>query len=235
MAYLAQDLITRAYYLSGIVARNLQTPTGDQINDGLQMLNALLDFAQIETECIPYYTYNTSFTTVAGQETYFITNCAQIESVTFNLGVVRYPMNYVTQRKYFGSARVDNISTLPFSYTYVREKGGGDLYMYFLPESTYQLKIFGKFFLTDVTLNTDLTTVYDTSYIEYLRYRLAQYICSEFGVEFNPQSERILSVYKRKLMYITPPDLSAKKTSILQNTPGLNYGDFSIGLGWRPN
>lgn len=235
MAYLAQDLITRAWFLSGIVARNLQTPTGDQINDGLQMLNAILDFAQIETECIPYYNYDTSITTVAGQETYFIPNCAQIESVTFNLGVIRYPMDYVTQRKYFGSARVDNISTLPFSWTYVRELGGGNLYMYFLPESEYQLKIFGKFFLTDVTLDTDLTTVYDTSYIEYLRYRLAQYQCSEYGIMFNPESEKILTMYKRKLMYITPPDLSGKKISILQNAPGLNYADANLGKGWRPN
>ena len=233
MAYLAQELITRAWFLSGIVARNLQTPTGDQINDGLQMLNALLDFAQVETECIPYYTYNTSITAVAGQEKYTIPNCALIQSVTFNIDVVRYPMDYVSQRKYFGSARVDNISSLPFSWTFVRKLGGGDLYMYFLPEGAFPLRIFGKFFLTDVGLDTDLTTVYDTSYIEYLRYRLAQYMTSEYGIMFNPESEKILTMYKRKLMYITPPDLSNKKSTILAQGTGLNYGDVNIGLGWR--
>jgi len=230
---LAQELITRSWFLSGIVARNLQTPTGDQITDGLEMLNALLDFAQIETECIPYYNYDTSITAVPNQEKYFIPHCAQIESVTFNIDVVRYPMDYVTQRKYFGSARVDNIASLPFSWTYVRGLGGGDLYMYFLPSGNFPLKIFGKFFLTDVSLDTDLTSVYDTSYVEYLRYRLASYQCSEYGVQFNPESAKILESYKRKLMYITPPDLSAGKTSILTQTPGFSWGDVNIGRGWR--
>ena len=36
MAYTAQQLITRSWFLSGIIARNLQVPTGDQIYDGLQ-------------------------------------------------------------------------------------------------------------------------------------------------------------------------------------------------------
>ena len=233
MAYTAQTLITRSLYLSGIVARNLQVPTGDQITDGLMLLNALLDFKQIEVEYIPYKTYDTTITLVAGQEKYFIPNCAQIECATFNIGPVRYSMDYVTQRNYFGSGRIDNISALPFSWTYLREVGGVNLYMYFLPEGNYPLKILGKFFLTDVSLDTDLSTTLDTSYIEYLRYALAQYFCSEYGVLFNPESEKILTSYKRKLMYMSPPDLSMRKSSILTSFPGLNWGDVNIGRGWR--
>ena len=235
MAYTAQTLITRSWYLSGIVARNLQVPTGDQITDGLMLLNALLDFKQIETDLIPYYTYNQTITCVPGQEVYFIPGCAQIESLTFYLHHVRYSMDYITQRNYFGSGRVEHIKTLPFNWTYVRELGGGNLYLYFLPDQAYPLNIFGKFFLTDVQLNTDLTTYYDTSYIEYFRYALAGYMCSEYGILFNPESERILTSMKRKLMYITPPDLSMIKTSILMEGTGLNYGDVNLGRGWRPN
>ena len=235
MAYTAQDLITRSWYLSGIVGRNIQNVTGDQITDGLKMLNALLDFKQIETEFLPYKTYLTTIYTVSGQEEYFIPNCALIESVTFNVGVVRYPMSYVSQTKYFGSGRVDNISTLPFTYTYLREVGGCNLFMYFLPDSEYQLKILGKFFLTDVSLDTDLSLTLDTSYIEFLRYSLADYMCSEYGVGLNPRSQEILTSYKRKLMYMSPPDLSMKKSSLLSDKPGINYGDVNIGRGWRPS
>lgn len=236
MAYLARTLINRAWYLSGVVARNLQTVTGDQETDGLMLLNALLDFKQIETDLIPYYTYNETFFTVPGQEKYFIPNCALIQSVTFDLQQVRYSMDYVTQRNYFGSARVENLQSLPFSWTYVRELGGGNLYMYFLPQNIYQLKIFGKFFLTDVTLDTDLLTVYDTSYIEYLRYALAEYMCSEYGILFNPESSKKLLQMQRKLMYITPPDLSGEKYSVLTGDGynGWNWGDVNVGLGWRP-
>lgn len=233
MAYTAQQLITRSWFLSGIVARNLQAVTGDQITDGLQMLNALLDFKQIEIEYIPYKTYNESLITVSGQEKYFIPNCALIESITFNIGVVRYPMDYVSERKYFGSGRVDNISSLPFSWTYLREVGGVNLYMYFLPEGTFQLKILGKFFLTDVDLETDLSSVLDTSYIEYLRFALADYMCAEYGVALTPRSQEILTSYKRKLMYMTPPDLSMTKSSVLTQMPGFNWGDVNIGRGWR--
>jgi len=235
MTYLAQTLVTKSWYLSGIVARNLQVPTGDQITDGLFLLNALLDFKQIETELIPYFTYKTNIFCVPGQETYFIPNCALIQSVTFNIGVVRYPMQYLTDTSYFGSSRVDNIQTLPFNWTYVRELGGGNLYLYFLPDQAYQLKIFGKFFLTDVSLTTDLTTVYDTSYIEYLRYALAAYMCSEYGISFNPDSQKILDSYRRKLMYLSPPDLSMQKSSILTQGASLSFAQINLGQGFQPS
>lgn len=262
MPYLAQDLITRSWFLSGIIARNLQVPTGDQIYDGLQMLNDLLNFKQIETDLIPYWTY-IELPLVANQEFYFLPYVAAIESATFNIDVVRYPMDYVSRRNYYGSSRVDNISTLPFSWNYNRAVGGGNMALYFKPESNYPMKMMVKLFLVDVTLQTDLTDVtstfldpldplappfytpynfvngavqgYDTSYIEYLRYCLASYMCSEYGIMFNPESEKILTSYKRKLMWESPPDLSSIKTSILTECQGLNYGDINLGKGWRPS
>lgn len=434
MAYTAQQLITRSWFLSGIVARNLQYPTGDQITDGLQMLNDLLNFKQIETDLIPYWQYIT-FNAIPQQEFYFLPYVAEIESSTFNIGVVRYPMVSTTRRNYFGSSRVDNISTLPFSWNYERGVGGGTLGMYFLPDTTYPIKLKAKITLTDVSLNTDLTYItppsggssifsssqlttaftvtsgtgsalvvnaqqpmsfgeqvqftggslpstlslattyyatpinegtfyvsttlahaqsgiyvayatgtgsvvsyslvltlpaplnmflgdqiiftstsgtlapstlptgltagtiyyanpsspttltiatslfnaqngvniaytnagsgsntmtlinpngipnftyytyinnanqgYDTAYVEYLRFALARYMTSEYGVQFNPESERIYQSYVRKLMYMDPPDLSMKKLSILyaDSNVGYNWGDVNIGMGWRP-
>lgn len=251
MAYTAETLITRSWYLSGIVARNLQVVTGDQITDGLALLNALLDFKQIETDLIPYWTY-IEMPCVANQEFYFIPYVAAVESVTFNIGPVRYSMDSASRSNYYASARVDNISSLPFGWNYNRSLNGGNLALYFEPESTYPLKMMAKIFLVDVTLQTDLTNVsetvpytfinsanqgYDTSYIEYLRYALAQMMCSEYGIMFNPESEKILNAYKRKLMYMSPPDLSMKKTTILSadGNPGWSWGDVNIGRGWRPS
>lgn len=249
MAYLAQTLITRAWYLSGIVARGAQTITGDQLSDGLNLLNALLDWKQVEVDLIPYWTY-IELPAVIGQEFYFLPYVAQVETVTFNIDVVRYPMDGVSRRPYFGSSRVDNIETLPFNWNYNRAQGGGNLALYFLPADTYPLKIMAKIFLVDVSANTDMTDVsetvpytflnsanqgYDTSYIEYLRYALAEYMCSEYGVLFNPQSEKILRKMERELMYVDPPDLLMRKTSILTEGQGYNWGDINIGKGYRPN
>ncbi len=236
MAYTAQDLITRSWYLSGIVARNLQVVTGDQIQDGLRMLNDLLNFKQIETEYLPYFTYNQDIVCVPGQEVYFIPGCAQIESLTFNFQEVRYAMNGQSQNQYFGSTRVNNITTLPFNWTFVREVGGGNLYLYFIPDQAYPLNIYGKFFLTDVALNTDLSLQVDTSYIEFLRYSLAQYMCSEYGVQFNPESEKIMMSYKRKLMYMSPPDMMCNKTSVLaKGANPVTLQSIGIYQGWVPN
>jgi len=235
MAYTARQLITRSWYLSGIVARNAQTVTGDQISDGLELLNALLDWKSVNTDLIPYWTYDVALHTVAGQEEYFIPNCLAVESLTFLLDNVRYSMDYVTRRVYFGSGRVENIQSLPFNYTFNRTLGGGNLYLYFLPQQVYQLKLMGKFALQDVTLDEDLTTVYDKSYIEYLRYALAQYMCSEYGISFNPESAQILKSIQRELMYVSPPDLSMLKASVLSNAGGLCWQDVWTGQGWRPS
>lgn len=251
MAYTAQQLITRSWYLSGIVSRNLQVVTGDQINDGLEMLNSLLDFKQIDTALIPYWQY-IELAATPSEEFYFLPYVTAIESLTFNIDVVRYPMDSVTRRNYYGSARVDNISTLPFSWNFNRCIGGGNLALYFLPEQNYPLKMMVKIFLTNVTLQQDLTNVsesvpytfinssnqgYDTAYIEYLRYALARYMCSEYGIIFNPESEKILRSMERMLMFESPPDLSMKKTTILASDGqvGYNWGDVNIGRGWRPS
>ena len=249
MAYTAQQLITRSWYLSGIVARNLQVPTGDQITDGLMMLNALLDFKQIQTDLIPYWTY-IEMPAVGGQEFYFMPFVAAIESLTFNIDVVRYPMDSTTRRTYYGTGRIDNLETLPFNWNYNRGKGGGTLGLYFLPQANFPLKMMAKIFLVDVDLNTDLTNVsevvpytflttsnqgYDTGYIEYLRYELANYMCSEYGITFNPKSYAILQEYRRQLMYEGPPDLSMMKTSVLTQGSGINFADVNLGKGWRPD
>lgn len=327
MSYTVQTLITRSWYLSGIVARNLQTIAGDQLTDGLMLLNALLDYKQIETDLIPYWTY-IEMPLVGGQEFYYLPNIAAIELATFNIGVVRYPMQDTHRRGYFGTSRVDNIQTLPFNWNFNRGEGGGTLALYFLPQANYPLKMMVKFFLSDVTLQQDLTNIfspyssgfvsniqiinggtgytqpptitisggngtgaeafasvsngavnsiylvsagsgysgtptvtitgtgtgataqvntssytflqtnnagYDTSYIEYLRYALAEYMCSEYGIMFNPKSESILRKLERKLMYVSPPDLTLTKSSILTEGTGLNWGDVNIGMGWRPS
>ena len=112
------------------------------------MLNDLLNFKQIETDLIPYWTY-IELPLVANQEFYFLPYVAAIESATFNIDVVRYPMDYVSRRNYYGSSRVDNISTLPFSWNYNRAVGGGNMALYFKPESNYPMKMMVKLFLVD--------------------------------------------------------------------------------------
>jgi hypothetical protein len=231
--YTARQLVTRSWYLSGIVARRLQSVTGGQADDGLFLLNALLDWKAIQIDLIPYWTYY-EFMAQVGVERYFIPNLYAVELLTFNIGPVRYPMTPTTRTNYFGSGRVDNINSLPFNWYFNRSLGGGSIYMYFKPQGYYPIKLMGKFGLQDVDLDTNMLRVYDPSYLEYLRYALSQYMCSEYGILFNPESKKILMSLARTLMDVSPPDLSVRKKSILTSTPGLSWGDINLGRGWRP-
>jgi len=54
MVYTARKLITKAYYLSQVISRSLQTVTAEQVTDGLELLNALIDFKRSDLRLIPY-------------------------------------------------------------------------------------------------------------------------------------------------------------------------------------
>jgi hypothetical protein len=231
MAYTALTLINKSYYLSGIVARGMETVSGLQQEDGLALLNALLSFKSVQTSLIPYWK-RYEFAAVIGQEEYFIENLLDVELMTFNIQSVRYSMLPASRKRYFGTGRVDNVQSLPFSWRFEREEGGGRIYMYFLPTADYPIKLSGKFGLTNVSLNTDLSTVYDQFYIEYLRYCLANYICDENDIEMPPAKLKRLQMYEKNLLDVSPPDLTMTKMSTLQRHMGLNWADVNLGLGW---
>lgn len=233
MAYTARQLITRAYYLSQIVSRQLQNVDGEQITDGLYLLNALLDYKRTDLRLIPYF-QRYEFDTVINQEEYFIDGLLYIDAITFNIGTVRYSMRDMTRKDYFGSPRVDNIATLPFSYRPERELNGMRVFMYFLPGGVYEVKLSGKFALDEVTLDTDMSLTYDTYYIEYLRYELAREICNDYGSTFPDAAMAKYEEMRKKLMEVSPPDLSIQKQSYFTQRPGMDWQQVNIGRGWWP-
>lgn len=233
MAFNAAKLISEAYYLSGIVARNNETVSGSQLTDGLSALNSLLSLKSINGRFIPYYqTYE--FNTVIGQERYFIANLIEFDALTFNIGDVRFPNNNVKRKRYFGSGRADNINSLPVTRHFERTKGGGYIYLYFKPDQVYPIKLIGKFGLTEVEADDDLETVYDRFYIDYLTYELARRLCASNAMSLPPQTKEILDEYTQQLRDLMPLDLSMQKNSTLQRRTGFNYADANIGRGWRP-
>jgi hypothetical protein len=233
MAYSALTLITRAWYLSGIVARNLETVSGDQITDGLFLLNTLLDFKASDLRLIPYFTrYAGTF--IAGVEKYYIPNLYAIETMTFNLGDVRYPMSSTNRDVYFGNGRVDNIQSLPFQYHLERDFGGSNVWVYFLPNSNYTFNLIGKFALTDVTLNQDMSLTYDNFYLEYLRYALAQFFCHEYSIAFAPEKAQMLKMYEKKLTDVSVPDLTIRKMNFINGTTVMNWAMYNLGKGYTP-
>lgn len=234
MAYTALQLITRAFYLSQVVARELEVVSQSKITDGLYLLNAALDFKGSDLRLIPYFQPAT-FTTVQGQEMYTIPNLLQVQSLTYNIGPVRYAMQPLTREDYFATFRVDGVQSLPFSYRLERELDNMNLYFYPFPADAYIMNFRGKFGLTEVTLTTDLSLVYDLYYIEYLRYELAKIICDEWGATFPDGAMKRYMELQKKIMDVSPYDLSIRKSSYyVSNHQGVDWQLMNLWKGWWP-
>ena len=231
--YIASDLISKAWNLSGIVAKDLQKPSGSQMTNGLFLLNEILEFSASDLHIIPYWTRAT-LTMLQNVELYYVPNLYAVELLTFNIGPVRYSMEEQSRYQYFATGRVDNLSTLPSQFHVERVKGGSNIYIYPIPQQTYASNYSGKFGLTDITLTTNMLTVYDSFYCTYLRYALASYMCDDYNIEMPPGTAKKLQEIILKLTDTSPPDLSMQKLSSFRGDDFINYGDVNIGHGHRP-
>jgi hypothetical protein len=233
MAYTVTQLITDAYYLSGLVSRRFQTVSGFQLNEGLNSLNAIISFKTAQQRLIPYF-QEYDFNLVVGEQNYFIDNLIKPETFVFYIGDIRYPTVQVGRNDFFATARVENIDSLPFQWHFERTLNGGTIYLYFKPQDTYAATLWGKFSLDTVTLNQDLSLTLDQFYIEYLRYATAQRLCQENNISFPPDSKQTLDEYEELIKNISPVDFYSKKFSFFAGSGGLTWADVNIGRGWRP-
>jgi hypothetical protein len=232
MAYTTLQLINFAYYESGIVSRGFETVSGQQANDGLIFLNDVIADKTVEQNLIPYYqVYN--FTAIAGQEAYFIPDLIDVDTFTFFIDTVRYQTQNRARREYFGSSRADNIQSLPGSWHMERTFGGANIYIYFKPNTTYPLQLWGQFRLAQVVINQDLSLTLDRFYINYLKYDLAARLCQEFNYTVPPGVAKQLTQYEDNISKKSGPmDLNLTKLSTLQRRGSINYGQVNLGHGW---
>lgn len=235
-----RELITKSWYLSGIVSRDLQTVEGSKILDGLDLLNSLLAFKTADQSKIPYYD-KFNFTAITdsvpgtNNEKYFIPGLIECETLTFTINTVRYSMQPKQRKAYFGAPRANNVSSLPYCYHIERTLGGADLYMYYLPSTTYPFELYGSFSLNDVTLDQDLSLTLDKFYIEYLRYLLAAYMCEFYEQDFPASARARLEEYESLMVDVTGQDFSLQKMSTLNARRSSSfYGMANLGEGYVP-
>ena len=192
-----------------------------------------MDFKGTDLRLIPYFQRST-FNTIAGTEEYFRTNLLYVDSLTFNIGPIRFAMQDKGRDAYFAVPRVDNVQSLPTTYRVERELGGSRIYMYPLPNDVYVMKLSGKFGLSEVTLATDLSLTYDLFYIEYLRYALCVYICSEYGATVPDETMKKMKEIEKKLMDVSPPDLSIRKMGYFGGGAAFDWQMANLWKGFLP-
>jgi hypothetical protein len=227
-------LITQAFRLSGILART-GNPTPDQQNLGLSLFQDILSLVSTNARLIPYYTTH-DLVADQGDAEYFIPGLIEVSTITYLLdNIVRVPLPIVSRQDFFGTARITNLTTIPFQAYIEKTKGGSTLFLYAIPQADYPIQINGKFSLpTAITLETDLDTLLDRFYQIYLRYQLANYICQQSTVSLPPATANELEKLEAKMTDIAPMDLSVKKISVLGNNAPFSWAQLNIGHGWTP-
>lgn len=233
MTYTAEQLITKAYYLTGIVAEGFAVPSSIQANRGLERLNALLAVKSFDDKHIPYFTYYT-FNTVINQEAYPITNLIRVETLTWNINELRLASRCLDRDQYFQQPRVDNVAAYPFTYDFERNKDGGTLYFYPLPFSVVPIKIWGKFGLSKVTASTDLSATYDDYYIEYLTYGTAVYLYQFNGIAGDPDVLHQWAIYQKEVINVQPLDVKLQFVNPFNNSATVNWGFVNLNNGFMP-
>lgn len=225
------ELITRAWYQSGIVAREFETVSDAETADGLMLLNRLINRSAIEPELISYQGH-LEVTCVPDQEEYFVKGLVSVREMTFNDGEIRFPMARYTTKRYFSTGRVDNISSLPFHFYFERFLNGGKIYLYFLPDRNYTLNITGKVVLTELSISDNLDA-YDAWFHDYLIFLLARECClwrkRPVPLEVNTEIER----YKMLIKNVSPADLSINKSNMFKNNT-MDWAEYNLGRGWEP-
>ncbi len=235
MAYTTNQLISGAYYASGVVSREFETVSGPEIGDGLAWLNNIITDNTVNDAMISYEsTYN--FNLVIGQEKYVIENLIDVDTMVFYIDDVRFAMNKAKRDSYFGRARAENIEALPFMYYVEKQFEGADVYVYFLPYQAFPVTIHGTFRMTTVALGQDLSATLDEFYTTYLRYALADRICTEYNLTTPANVVKQLSKYEEWISKKSKTlDLSLRKVSSLnQNRYGFDWAFANLYRGYVP-
>lgn len=234
MAYLTSNLISDAYYLSSIVSRDFETPTGDQTSDGLNLLNDVIADRTIDNGTIPY-TDKLTMNAVNGQSEYFIDNLIDLDVFVFYINGLRFETINQQRREFFGSFRQVNINSLPFNWHVERMLGGAKLYLYFVPDTNYPLEMWGTFRLQQVTLFQDLSLTLDRFYTNFLKFLLAKRLCQFNSFKVPPYVEQQLKEYYEWITNNTNiMDLRTNKYSSLSGGGAINYAIANLSGGWLP-
>ncbi|HEY2567191.1 MAG TPA: hypothetical protein VGH95_05770 [Candidatus Aquirickettsiella sp.] len=214
MTYSVTELITKAWNLAGIVAAQAETVSGDQLKDGLEHLNDFLALQNANARIIPH-TRIQQLTCVAHSEEMFVQHLLNLDSLTLT---EEKPSCYLLQslpllgRKEYFNQNYPSSFLRPRFYHLEKTKGGSFLFLSPTPDKAYSLKLVGKFGLTEVNANDDLSAIYDRDYLLYLRYGLADYLCDFYNHPFSAKGK--LKEIERKLLDASPLDLSVEKISM---------------------
>lgn len=187
----ARDIVTRSLKLIGVVADG-ETPTAQELSDGLGSLNDMLDSWSNDNVIIPYHTIE-EFSLTAGKSRYSIGSSGDFDTIRpIEINKISYKdssgfeifLDKLTVEKW-AEVRIKSIESSIQNCFYVENTYPHDyINFYPVPNSTNSIVIYSqKPLMSFSDLNTELTL--PPGYSKAIRYNLAIEVAPEYGKEPN--------------------------------------------------
>jgi hypothetical protein len=191
---IVSDLIRSAMRLTGAIASG-ETPTADELTDGLLVLNDMLEDWSTERLSV-WGSANETFSTVAGQAKYTIGTAGNfvaqrplaIDAAYVTLAGVDFPLRTITQLAYNDIPQKTQQQPLPELLLYVNVFPLGEITLWPVPSQIIPITISaGQLLTSPVTLASALTG--PPGFAKAIRYSLAV----EYGIEFSAPLSGVLA------------------------------------------
>ena len=209
------DLIKSSMRLIGAIATG-ETPTADEINDGLLILNDMLENWSTETLSV-WGSSNITFNLVANQRTYTIGPAGNwntqrpqdIDDAYCTFSGVDFPIKVISQEQYNEINLKSMAQPIVERLLYVNEFPLGIVTVWPVPTQAIPITLTMPRILTFPVAATDVLTG-PPGYMKALRYCLAVEFAPEFGIEASPTVLQVASDAKGDYKRANIPIVEAK-------------------------
>jgi hypothetical protein len=196
MAETALNIITSAMRKAGILTKN-ESPSSDEANDGLEMLNDLLA-SNANDGLFVYARTLENFTLSGGVSDYTIgiggtfntERPVYIASAYVRIGTIDYPLQVITDTDY-ADIDIKSLGSIPYWINYTYGYPLGTLKLYPVPSAGWSLYLLSEKQISEFTLNQ--TVSLPPGWARYLKNQLAIELAPEYGQQVPAETVEIAS------------------------------------------
>ncbi len=222
------ELIINSLYLLGELGVG-EVPDSFMLSSGLELINELLDKFASDSIYIPYLK-SLSFTMVANQASYTISNMIPFPDVTSNRIVdlsmanytvpsagqgIIYPLQIINKAQYYGVTRLLPLNTRPGFIFLDKQELDSIVTLYPAPDQPYPCQLQVKLMLDKLIANQSLTEL-PPFYYGFMKYCLARKFLSYYPSGNWPEtSEQEYQDYFSTIKNANETDVTVRPSAIL--------------------
>jgi hypothetical protein len=229
MAETALDIITSAMRKAGILTKT-ESPSADEAQDGLEMLNDLLE-SNSNDGLMVYARTLESFPLSGGVSDYTIGVGGDFNTIRpvnivrayIRIGEIDYPVRVVRDEDY-ADIILKDINSIPYYVNFTNGFPLATLKFYPVPSSSWTLYLLTEKQLDTFTLNEEI--ILPLGWKRYLKNTLAVELAPEYGVQVPQETVLIAS------LALAAIKRGAARAKTMDN-PTNNYGKRNVFTGWE--